>query len=439
MEKNQQRIDKMLRYRWVVWGVLALTYIIVFFHRLAIGVVREDLVRDFNISGTTFANIGSTYFYAYMLMQIPSGILADSLGARKTVTLGTLLAGIGSVIFGLAPSLPFVFLGRLLVGIGVSVVFIAILKIQSQWFFDREFGTMSGVTSFVGNLGGIIAQTPLALMVTYFTWRSTFTAIGVISIALGILCYLIVRNTPEEMGFPTIAEIEGITRDQKPMEKPPLLKGLVQCLKNWKTWPSFFVFTGFYGAFVTLTGTWGQSYLVEVYGMEPALAPNYLMAAVLGMALGSIVVGKVSDMMKRRKTPMLIFGGIYLLCWSLIVFWNGGQPPLGILYPLFFVLGFSCPIYVLGWACSKEVNHPAIAGISTSIVNIGGFLGGAVLPPLLGKVFDTFGGQLPPLELYHKAFLYCWIFTLAGFLFVFTVKETNCKNIYQEKSASQNT
>jgi len=434
MQKNQQSIDKMLRYRWVVWGVLALTYIIVFFHRLAIGVVREDLVRDFNISGTTFANIGSTYFYAYMLMQIPSGILADSLGARKTVTLGTLLAGVGSVIFGLAPNLPLVFFGRLLVGIGVSVVFIAILKIQSQWFFEREFGTMSGITSFVGNLGGMIAQTPLALMVAYFTWRSTFAAIGVISIALAILCYFIVRNTPGEMGLPAIDEIEGTAQGKGPLKKPPLLKGLIQCLKNWKTWPSFVVFTGFFGSFVTLTGTWGQSYLVEVYVMDPSVATNYLMAAVLGMALGGIVVGKLSDGMKRRKAPMLIFGSIYLLCWTMIVFWRGGQPPLSMLYPLLFILGFSCPIYVLGWACSKEVNHPAIAGISTSIVNIGGFLGGAILPPLLGRVFDTYGGQLAPVPLFQRAFLYCWIFAVVSFLFIFAIKETNCSNIYQQEA-----
>lgn len=432
MQENQQRIKKMMTYRWAVWGVLALAYIIVFFHRLAIGVVREDLVKTFAISGTTFANIGSTYFYAYMIMQIPSGILADSLGARKTVTFGTFLAGLGSIVFGLAPNLFMVFLGRLMVGIGVSVVFIAILKIQSQWFKESEFGTMSGITSFVGNMGGVIAQTPLALMVGYFTWRSTFAAIGVVSILLAIACYFIVRNTPEEMGLPTIDEIEGRQKAGKAMERPPLVKGLVQALTNWHTWPGFFVFTGFFGAYVALTGTWGQSYLVDVYGLDPAVAPNYLSVAVIGMALGSIAIGKISDILQRRKLPMLLFGGVYTLCWAIIVFAGGGKPPLGLLYPLFFLLGFSCPSFVLGWACGKEVNHPAIAGISTSIVNIGGFLGGAILPPLLGRVFDTYGGQLAPVQLFQKAFLYCFIFVVVGYLFTFTVKETHCKNIYKE-------
>lgn len=118
---DDAKVKKLMGYRWVVWGVLALAYVIVFFHRLAAGVVKDDLIREFNISGTTFANLGSTYFYAYMIMQIPSGMLADSLGARKTVTIGTLVAGIGSAIFGFASTIAMAFFGRLLVGLGVSV------------------------------------------------------------------------------------------------------------------------------------------------------------------------------------------------------------------------------------------------------------------------------------------------------------------------------
>lgn len=429
MEQSQQ-VKKLKSYRWIVWGILAAAYTIVFFHRLAVGVVREELVEAFQITGTTFANLGSTYFYAYMFMQIPSGILADSLGARKTVTIGTLLAGVGSIVFGYAPDITIAFAGRLLVGIGVSVVFIAILKVQSQWFFEREFATMSGITSFVGNLGGVFAQTPLALMVAYFSWRSTFVAIGVVSLVVAVLCYLIVRNSPSEMGLPTIESIEG--REKAAIKAPPLGEGLISALLNLRTWPAFFTFAGFFGAFGTLTGVWGISYLTEVYGFSRQAAPNYTTVAVLGLAIGSIAIGKFSDALKKRKLPMLIFGGIYVLTWGILVFAGGGKPPIGILYPLFFIMGFTCSAFVLGWACSKEVNDPSIAGISTSIVNIGGFFGAAVIPPLLGGIFDRYGELLEITALYQKAFMYCFVASVIGFLFIFLVKETYCQNIYRE-------
>ena len=432
---QQGNAKKMMSYRWVVWGVLVLSYIIVFFHRLSIGVVRQELVDTFNISGTTFANIGSTYFYAYMVMQIPSGILADSLGARKTVTIGTFMAAIGSIMFGLAPNLPMLFLGRLIVGIGVSVVFIAILKTQSQWFREREFATMTGLTSLFGNLGGMLAQTPLVFMVAYFTWRTTFVIFGAISLVVAALCYLFVRNSPKEMGFPTIQEIEGIkTEAAAQVKAPALMEGLVKTLSNWRTWPNFFLFIGFYGPFVALSGTWGQSYLMEVYGLAAETAPNYLLVSVLGLAIGSIVIGRISDSLRRRKLPMIISGSIYVASWALVVLWNGGKPPIGILYPLYFVLGFTCSIFLLGLACAKEVNHPSIAGISTSVVNIGGFLGAAIIPPILGRVFDTYKGVLEPTMLYQKAFMYCLIAAAISFIFTFFVKETNCKNIYGQKA-----
>ena len=109
---SEDKVKKLMSYRWIVFGILILAYMIVFFHRLAVGVVREYLVKEFNMSGATFANLSSTYFYAYMIMQISSGILADTLGARKTVTIGTLTAGIGSIIFGFA-LYPRLFLFRL--------------------------------------------------------------------------------------------------------------------------------------------------------------------------------------------------------------------------------------------------------------------------------------------------------------------------------------
>lgn len=429
---DNAKVKKLMSYRWIVWGVLVLAYIIVFFHRLAVGVVRDDLMQSFEITGTTFANLGSTYFYAYMLMQIPSGILADSLGARKTVTIGTLLAGIGSIVFGFAPTIFLAFVGRLIVGLGVSVVFISILKIQANWFKESEFGTMSGITSFVGNLGGALAQTPLAIVVGFLTWRYTFAAIGVFSIVIAILCYIFARNTPEEMGLPSIGEIEGRKENKASGERPDLMKGLVKVITNPRTWPGFFVFAGFFGAFVSLTGTWGSSYIVDVYGIPKVSAANYMLAAVLGLSSGSLFIGKFSDMIKKRRLPMLVFGIIYISCWSILVFVNGGKPPIEILIPLLFMLGFTCPAFVLGWAIAKEVNPPEITGISTSVVNIGGFFGSAILPPMLGKVFDKFGGQLPLVELYQKAFMLAFISAVIGFLFIFLVKETNCKNIYKD-------
>jgi sugar phosphate permease len=417
-----------MRYRWVVWGILVLAYLIGYFHRLSIGVVREDLVREFSISSTIFANLGATYFYAYIIMQIPSGILADLLGARITVSAGILTAGIGSIIFGLAPGIAWAFVGRLLVGLGVSVIFISILKVQSQWFEESEFGTMSGITTFVGNMGAVLAQTPLALFVAVISWQNCFVVIGFFSILVSVLCFILVRNTPEDMSSQPITGIERKKNDPAG-QKLKILKGIKTVMANPATWPSFVLFFTYWGAFISLTGVWGSSYLVDVYKVSKVTAANYMVAPVVGLAFGSIVIGNFSDRIRKRKIPMVLFATINVICWGIILL-SGIKLPAQILIPLFFILGLSNTSFILGWACSKEVNPPEISGIAMSVTNIGGSLGAAILPLLLGRVFDKFEGLMPIHQIYHHAFMYCLISVIIGLLVTLLIKETNCRNIY---------
>lgn len=417
--------NKTNNYRWLIWGIMALSYIVVFFHRMAAGVVQDNLVESFHISATTFANLGATYFYAYMLMQIPAGILADTLGARKTVTAGTLLAGVGSILFGFAPTVAIAFLGRLLVGMGVSVVFVCILKILSVWFRPEEFSTMSGITSFIGNMGGLMAQTPLALMVAVFTWRNTFMAIGLASILIAVLCYLIIRDYPADIQ----PEKNNTAASQQKKANKPAAKTFLQVITNKHTWPGFFLFAGFFGAYISFSGTWGVSYMMDVYGLPKNTAANYPMAATLGLMVGSILIGVISDRIKNRKKPMLVFGVCCLVTWAILVFGNGGKPPIEILYPLFFAMGFFSVAFILTFAVAKEVNNPESAGVSTATVNTGGFLGAALLPALMGMYLDS-AETLPAVTLYQNAFMYCFIAVAIGTFFIFLIKETGCRNIW---------
>lgn len=139
---------------------------------MSVAVVKDDLQKAFGIGAVQFAVIGSMYFYAYFIMQIPSGILADKIGPKKTVFIFSLIAAVGSIFFGLAPSLNIAYISRFFVGIGVSVVFVCLVKIQSRWFYSRNFALMIGFSELAANLGAIIAQTPLVIAVNNFGWRN---------------------------------------------------------------------------------------------------------------------------------------------------------------------------------------------------------------------------------------------------------------------------
>ena len=113
---SEEKLKKALRYRWLIFWILAVSYIMVYFHRLCPAVVAEDMRRDLATGGGLLGLLGSAYFYPYALMQLPAGLLSDSWGPRKTITLFFCVAFAGSVILGIAPNVYAAIVGRTLVG-----------------------------------------------------------------------------------------------------------------------------------------------------------------------------------------------------------------------------------------------------------------------------------------------------------------------------------
>src|SRR5690606_3217395 len=99
---------------------------------------------------------------------------------------GAVVAAVGSILFGLAPGWELAAVGRLLVGMGVAVTFVALLKVCANWFPPQRFATFNGITLLAGNLGAAAAGAPLAWLVTVASWRSVFVGLGLASLALAV-------------------------------------------------------------------------------------------------------------------------------------------------------------------------------------------------------------------------------------------------------------
>lgn len=408
--------------KWLIWAILAFIYLIVFFHRMSVGVIREDLISTFKLDASSFALFGSIYFYVYMFMQIPAGILADTLGARVTVTLGSIISGIGAIALGSAPNLLIAYLGRFLVGLGASVVFIPILTIQSKWFEPKKFGTMTGITAFVGNLGSVIAQTPLAILVVYFSWRSIFIGIGVVSVLLGGVCYLIVRNSPEE-------KLDSHSSILKTSQSPNgnLRRAFASVIGNRHSWPPAIVFMLVFGSYVAFTGTFGQKYLMDLLNLDRIQASNYTLINAITLSFAALFIGKISDKLMKRKPILIAITMVNMVAWYLLVIRGHYLSNTGLVIAM-IALGIGSCVVVLCLSLAKELNSPRYVGISTSTTNIIGFAGAAIIPMIVGKTVDRLSGSLTDVESLKSAFLYCFLASVLAVVFSLLIKETNCIN-----------
>ena len=419
---DRPEVKKLERYRWVVWTILALMYIFVTFHRMATGVVKAELQEAFGIGAAQFANIGSMYFYAYFIMQIPSGILADKIGPRKTVTWFSLLAAVGSVVFGLAPSLPIAYLGRFMVGIGVSVVFICLIKIQSRWFYSKNFALMVGFVGLAANSGALLAQTPLVYATGILGWRMTFVVLGIMMLFFAALTKAFVKDDPTEMGLPGMDELEGRPSAKNDLKVLPALKSV---LSNPRTWTVSVVNIGMYVGYIVLLGQFGVPYLMESYALERIQAANMIISAVVGSAVGAMVIGYVSDRIKKRKPVLVALSLVSLVGWLVFVY---VKMPVAVLPVFLFLHGFVITNFTMTWTIANEVNDRRLSGIATGVVNCIGFAGAAILPVFMGKVLDAYSAT--PALGYQKAFMILIVVVVISVLASFFAKETNAENIY---------
>ncbi len=410
--------------------MVGLAYILSFFHRFAPAAIASDLQQTFHASSAALGSLAATYFYVYTVMQIPTGVLADTWGPRRLVTAGGVLAGIGAILFGTADTLAAASAGRLLVGLGVSVMFISMLKLNAAWFHDRQFATMTGVTVLMGNVGSVLATAPLSAVLTVMSWRVVFTYIGMLSLGLAVLSWLMVRDSPVQVGLPSLRELDG--KAAHPPHHGHWYDGLLIVLKNRATWPGLWVNFGLAGSLFSFGGLWAVPYLHDVYGMDSAQATAHTSILMGGFAIGAFFIGTLSDRLGYRKPVMIAAATLYCLGW---LPWLFGLPMSDtISYALCFVMGMGASGFTLTWSCAKEVNRHALSGMATSVVNTGGFLGAAILQPLVGWAIDQGGhaGGLRGLADYQAGISLLFGFALVGWIAVLFIRETHCRYIHSD-------
>lgn len=421
-----------VRVRWTIYSILAAAYILVFFHRIAPAVVSADLMQAFGATGAALGSLAAMYYYIYTVMQIPAGILADTLGARISVTLGNLVSGVGSIIFGMADTFWEASIGRTLVGLGVSVVFVGLMKSNTLWFRERDYGFISGLTLLLGNIGAILATGPLASILSMWSWRSVFVALGIIALLLAALSWCKVSDTPQAAGFPSIQEMDGTARHAARQQH--WWHDLLGVLQTRRAWPGFWLNLGMPASMLAFLGLWAIPLLRDVHGLDRSSAALYTSLGLAGFALGALSNGWISDRLQRRKPMLMVGTWLYALAWINIIYGDWTPGASGMLW--FLLMGFGCGSFVLTYASAKEVVAPALAGMAIALVNTGIFLGAAILQPLFGWVMDlSWDGQLVDGVRVYSAANYqtgcllnlgCAVFAIIASVFLY---ETRCRNV----------
>ena len=415
---------------WFVWGISAAFYLGVFFLRTAPAVMTSELMRDFRIGAASLGNLSAFYFYAYVAMQIPVGVLTSSMGARKLLTIGAITAGLGTFLFGTADNFVLACAGRAIVGGATAVGWLVLLRLAAHWFPSRNFAMISGLGLFFGNLGAVFAQVPLRLAVEHFTWRETILGSAAITVALGVVAWVTVRDDPSEKGFRSHAPDQLQRHEKASITGAFRALGSVFSYKN--PWLILIAQGGMVGSIMTFTGLWGAPFLKARFGLQPKGAATVCSVMIIFWAVASPLFGAISDKIGKRKPAYLAGSLVCVAGWSSMFYIDGLSLTVFTVIAALTSIATGCVI--IGFAYGRESVPMQHMGTVTASTNIGNMLGNVLLQPGIGWLLDrnwtgetVRGAHVYGVAAYQAGFALIVTWGLLSVVMILLTRETNCK------------
>jgi len=360
---------------WLICGLGAVFYSYEYLLRIAPSVMEHPLRDHFDLSATGFGLVSSVYYFAYVPMQLPVGVMLDRYGPQKLLTLACLICALGTFIFAGTTLVWVAAIGRFLVGFGSAFAFVGVLKLGTLWMPENRMALIAGFTAALGPIGAILGDNFLDVFVEQLGWSQTLNATGIFGIGLAVVLWFGIRDRKEG------SNLHGTV--------PSLKKALVDLgiiLRNQQIW-----INGLYGCLVYLPTTvfaelWGIPYLRNAHGFSSEAAGVANSLLFLGFIIGAPLMGFISDKLARRKLPMFIGASGAAVTMIIILY----VPDLNqsTIQALLFLLGLMYSSQAIVFAVGRELSPGEAAGTAIATTNMIVMLGAMLLQPLIGRLLD---------------------------------------------------
>lgn len=408
---------------WLIWGLGAAFFFAEYYARVAPSVMAQDLMRAFQVNAFALGSLSAFFYYAYVSMQVPVGMLMDKYGPHRLLTLTSVICAVGAFSFAFSVSVYMADLSRLLMGFGAAFAFVGSLKLASIWFPAGRFGLMAGLTQAIGMLGAATGEGPMAVLVSHIGWQHTMIVIGVIFLILAVAIGLIVRDAPSLHPRSKMGAHKQFS----------LLSSLKIVVANPQSWVNA-AYAGFiYAPTAAFAELWGVSFLQHAYQIDVTQAATAIGLIFIGWGVGGPLTGFLSDKSCLRKPYMYGSALCGLICLLLILYVH---LPFYFIYILLFIYGLTNTGVSIAYAVASEINPHHTGGTSMALANMASVIIGATFQPLIGWLLVLHwngivanGVPVYMVSDYQSALLLLPACSILGFITAFFVKETHCTKV----------
>ena len=370
-------MEKSRQYALILLSTICITYFVENFLRMAAGALTPILIEELKISHGAMGLLISAYFFIYGVMQIPSGVLSEKFGARKTILTFTAITVVGIFLFWSSKSYNLLFVAQFLIGIGCSTFYINAVKLVTTWFPANKKATAIGILSASSGLGNFVSYMGFPLAVEKWgSWRPLYLIMSVILVLNWVMNIFILKDKNG-------TEVEKVEKDTT-----PITKTIIETLKDKRLYPFLAGYILSTTAWVFMN--WMPQFLIDAKGMTYIQVGQIASVGTIAGIPGCILVAAISDKLKKRKTPLLGFS--ILASTVLIIFLNlPGTTPVYVFSALNFLMGFAYSYWVLYFSMIPETLPLRKATVGLGIVNGLGTVMFSVFAPAYGYLVDVTG------------------------------------------------
>lgn len=412
---------------WSIFAISSSLFFLSQFYRTSNAVIAPQLIQDLDLDTEKLGLMSASFFYAFAFTQIPLSLLLDKIGARRMMTVLSLVGVFGALIFSLADSLGIGLIGRILLGVGMACNLMGTLKLISVWFDPRTFASLAGIVFSIGTLGNIVATTPLVLLVEQMGWRHSFQFIALVNLFLIAILFMIVRDNPREL-------TADLGDDDVTAGFSWAFANLKLLFRQRDYWIISFATFVRYGVFAAFQALWAGPYLIEVMGFPSVKAGNLILMMNIGLLTGGPFWGMVSDRILKTRKWIIFLNLIALIMIAALFSSISTAPKWSVLSLLFFGFGFFSGGGLLMYPHIKEIMPLKMAGAAMTGINFFTMIGPAVFLQGLGNLMQRLYPQASrgP-QAFQAAFLLC-----VGCLCVVAILYCFARNFVSESSAAKN-
>jgi MFS family permease len=376
--------------------ILAILYSLGFtnlFLRSTFGVMAPDLARELALEPAALSTVASAYFFAYAVMQVPTGMLLDRFGSRRTIAALLVFTAIGAALFAVGSSPLTLTVARLLMGCGCAGIFTGAFYVLAHWLQSDRLVTQVGALNSFSGLGALCATTPFAALIAVIGWRQSYWLFTVVIALLTLAVALALRDAPPDRPPPPV----------RPQGLVSALAGVLEAIRQ-PGMPRLLAAGLPMSSAGTIAGVWGAPYLENVHALDDIGRGNVLLAMAASSIAGHFLHGQLARRLNTLKGMILAGSSVIFLATATLALVE--RPPLALVAVLFCLIGLSGAFPAVAHAHTRGLVAPHLVGRGISLTNMGIMAAVAIMQLVFGWIVGAFAqaAGAPPEQAYRAGF-----------------------------------